>query len=106
MEIKLSKEELEYIPDGSMDYILDKKEVYVDHYPELANMRCKNILFYIVRTKNEVFYLASIKRDAGNISPKIIKTYSGNSRKREYCTGVILKFNRMYHIVAGMYILV
>lgn len=107
MEIKFRRDELEYIPDDGMDYILENKDIYVSHYPELGNMVGKHILFYVVKDKyGNHFYVADIKGQKGNVSPKITKKYSGKSRKQEYCTSVVIQFNRMYHIVAGMYILV
>ena len=58
MEIKLLKEELEYIPDFGGDFILEKLE-YLNHFPELAKLKTSGnkLMFHIVKLNPEAYYM-------------------------------------------------
>ena len=80
MEIKLLKEELEYVPDGSGAFILNSMG-YLNHYPELCNMRNsgKDLLFKIVKLKTgDIYYVADFVRTKAAIQPKIINHYKSS----------------------------
>lgn len=106
MEIKLEKEELEYIPDGSLDYVLDG-EYYLCHFPELVNLQGKKLPFYVIKLKGGViWFVANFKREKPKINPKLIKRYSGKTRNVNNCKGITIKCNTMYHLVADVFIFI
>ena len=56
MEIKLLKEELEYVPDFGGDFILEKLE-YLNHFPELDKLKNSgNKLIFHIRIQCGKFY--------------------------------------------------
>lgn len=108
MEIKLLKEELEYIPDGSGAFILNEMG-YLNHYPELCSMRNseKNLMFNIVKLKTgDIYYIASFDRPKVAIQPKIINHYKNRYHKYENINSITIRCNRIYHMVGQVYIMV
>ena len=105
MEIKLLKEELEYIPDLGGDFILDKLE-YLNHFPELANLKNSGnkLMFHTVKLKNgDVWYVAGF--DKKTLKPKnnIIRNYKSKQsiRKIDNVKSISIKCDRIYHITYG-----
>lgn len=110
MEIKLLKEELEYIPDFGGDYILDKLE-YLNHFPGLAKLKNSGnkLMFYIVKLKNgDIWYVAAF--DKNTLEPKktIVKHYKTKQLvpKNDNVKYITIKCDRIYHIMYGYEILV
>ena len=101
MEIKLLKEELEYVPDGTGYFILNDLG-YLDHYPELCRMRNsgENLMFKIVKLKSgDVYYVANFVRTKAIIQPKIINHYNSKYRKYENINAITIRCNKVYHMV-------
>ena len=108
MEIKLLKEELEYVPDGSGAFILNSMG-YLNHYPELCNMRNsgKDLLFKIVKLKTgDIYYVADFVRTKAAIQPKIINHYNSRYRRYKNINSITIRCNRVYHMVGQVYIMV
>ena len=108
MEIKLLKEELECVPDGSGAFILNEIG-YLDHYPELYHMKNsgKNLMFKIVKLKTgDIYYVANFVRTKATIQPKIINHYNSKYHKYENINATTIQCNRVYHMVSQVYIIV
>ena len=110
MEIKLLKEELEYIPDFGGDYILEKLE-YLNHFPELANLRNSgnHLMFHIVKLKNgDIWYVAGFDKNTLEPKKNIIKNYKTKKAvpKNDNVKNITIKCERIYHLMYGYEILV
>ncbi len=108
MEIKLLKEELEYIPDGSGSFILNEIG-YFNHYPELWRMQNseKKLMFKIVKLKTgDIYYVAGFIRMNAKVQPKIINHYNNKYHNYKNINAITIRCNRIYHIIGQVYILV
>ena len=108
MEIKLLKEELKYVPDGSGTFFLNEAG-YLDHYPELWEMKKsgKDLMFKVVELKTgDIYYVANFVRTKATIQPKIINHYNSKYHKYENINAITIRCNRVYHMVNQVYIMV
>ena len=109
MEIKLLKEELEYVPDFGGDFILEKLE-YLNHFPELAKLKTSGnkLMFHIVKLKNgDVWYVAGFDKNTLKSKKNIIKHYKSKQfvTKIDNVKSILIKCDRIYHITYGYEIL-
>lgn len=109
MEIKLLKEELEYIPDFSGDFILEKLE-YLNNFLELAKLKNSGnkLMFHIVKLKNgDIWYVAGFDKKTLKSKKNIIKNYKSKKAvpKNDNVKSISIECNRIYHITSGYEIL-
>ena len=109
MEIKLLKEELEYVPDFGGDFILEKLE-YLNHFPELAKLKTSGnkLMFHIVKLKNgDVWYVAGFDKNTLKPRKNITKNYKSKQSvpKIDNVKSISIKCDRIYHITYGYEIL-